>query len=160
MNPCPCGYAGDPSERCQCTAEQVGRYRQRISGPLIDRIDIHVELKALPVEDLLTEPQRGTESSCAVALRVAAARQVQLRRQGKLNARLGPSELTARCPLDRESSNLLGLAVERLGLSARACHRVLKLARTCADLAGAKAIRRMDVAEAVQLRALDKQGGA
>jgi magnesium chelatase family protein len=156
MNPCPCGYAGDSRGRCHCTAEQVARYRQRISGPLIDRIDIHVELKALQAEHLLGEAPTAMESSATVALRVAAARQVQLRRQGKLNARLTPTELSAYCSLQRESSILLGTAIARLGLSARACHRVLKLARTCADLAGEERIRRMDVAEAVQLRALDK----
>jgi magnesium chelatase family protein len=156
MNPCPCGYAGDPRGRCQCTADQVARYRQRLSGPLIDRIDMHVELMALPVEHLLGDVPATTENSAAVALRVAAARQLQLRRQGKLNARLTPSEVTALCGLHRESRVLLGTAIARLGLSARACHRVLKLARTCADLAGEPQIRRMDVAEAVQLRALDK----
>jgi magnesium chelatase family protein len=160
MNPCPCGYAGDPRGRCHCTAEQVARYRQRISGPLIDRIDIHVELKALPAEHLLGEAPAAIESSATVALRVAAARQVQLQRQGKLNARLTPTELSVHCSLQRESSNLLGTAIARLGLSARACHRVLKLARTCADLAGEERIRRMDVAEAVQLRALDKLSDA
>jgi magnesium chelatase family protein len=156
MNPCPCGYAGDPRGRCQCTAEQVARYRQRISGPLIDRIDMHVELMALPVEHLLDDVPAATENSATVALRVAAARHAQMRRQGKLNARLTPLEVTALCSLRRESRVLLGTAVSRLGLSARACHRVLKLARTCADLAGEPQIRRTDVAEAVQLRALDK----
>ncbi len=161
MNPCPCGYAGEPRGRCRCTAEQVARYRRRISGPLIDRIDLHVQLKALPVKHLL--PESGTqeaESSATVAARVHAVRQVQLRRQGKLNARLTAAELTAHCSLQRESSNLLGTAIARLGLSARACHRVLKVARTCADLAGAERIRSVDVAEAVQLRTLDKQSGA
>jgi len=156
MNPCPCGYAGDPRGRCHCTAEQVARYRGRLSGPLIDRIDIHVELMALPVEHLLGDPPAQIESSATVALRVAAARQVQMRRQGKLNARLSPSEVTRVCGLQRESRVLLGTAIARLGLSARACHRVLKLARTCADLAGAPEIRQRDLAEAVQLRALDK----
>jgi len=156
MNPCPCGYAGDPRGRCNCTADQVARYRHRISGPLIDRIDIHVELLALPVEHLLGDAPAQTETSAAVALRVAAARQVQLQRQGKLNARLTPSEVTRLCGLERESRILLGTVIARKGLSARACHRVLKLARTCADLAGAPRIRRIDVAEAVQLRALDK----
>jgi magnesium chelatase family protein len=156
MNPCPCGYAGDPRGRCQCTAEQVARYRHRISGPLIDRIDIHVELQALPVEHLLGAVPAEAESSATVAARVAAARRMQLQRQGKLNARLTPAELSAHCPLQRESSNLLGTAIDRLGLSARACHRVVKLARTCADLAGEERIRRTDVAEAVQLRALDR----
>jgi magnesium chelatase family protein len=157
MNPCPCGYAGDKGGRCHCTAEQVQRYRNRLSGPLIDRIDMHVELLALPVEHLLGEAPADTENSAAVALRVAAARQVQMLRQGKLNARLTPPEVGRMCRLQRESRVLLSTAVSRLGLSARACHRVLKVARTCADLAGAPQIRRTDVAEAVQLRALDKR---
>jgi magnesium chelatase family protein len=156
MNPCPCGYAGDPGGRCHCTAEQVARYRHRISGPLIDRIDMHVELAALPVEHLLGHVPAETETSATVALRVAAARQLQMQRQGKLNARLTPTEVSSLCRLARESRVLLSTAISRLGLSARACHRVLKLARTCADLAGEEEIRRMDVAEAVQLRALDK----
>jgi len=159
MNPCPCGYAGDPGGRCHCTAEQVGRYRHRISGPLIDRIDMHVELMALPVEHLLGNASAEAENSATVSLRVVAARQLQMQRQGKLNARLTPSELTRFCGLQRESRVLLGTAISRLGLSARACHRVLKLARTCADLAGEPKIRRTDVAEAVKLRALDKLTG-
>jgi magnesium chelatase family protein len=156
MNPCPCGYAGDAHGRCRCTCEQVARYRQRISGPLIDRIDIHVELKALPVEELIEDSPPHTESSATVAARVAAAREVQLNRQGKLNARLSPSELISHCALARKPKILLATAVSRLGLSARAYHRVLKVARTCADLAGEAEIRTTDVAEAVQLRTLDK----
>jgi magnesium chelatase family protein len=159
MNPCPCGYAGDPRGRCHCTAEQVARYRDRISGPLIDRIDMHVELMALPVEHLLGNVPAETEDSATVALRVAAARQAQMQRQGKFNARLTPREVTRFCGLQRESRILLGTAISRMGLSARACHRVLKVARTCADLAGEPGIRRIDVAEAVQLRALDKLTG-
>jgi magnesium chelatase family protein len=156
MNPCPCGYAGDASGRCHCTAEQVARYRHRLSGPLIDRIDMHVELTALPVEHLLGDVPAETENSATVALRVAAARDAQMRRQGKLNARLTPAEVSRVCGLTRESRVLLGTAIARMGLSGRACHRVLKLARTCADLAGQPEIRRIDVAEAVQLRVLDK----
>jgi magnesium chelatase family protein len=156
MNPCPCGYAGDPGGRCHCTAEQVARYRHRISGPLIDRIDMHVELAALPVEHLLGHVPAETESSATVAHRVAAAREVQMQRQGKLNARLTPTEVASWCRLTRDSRVLLATAIARLGLSARAYHRVLKLARTSADLAGEAQIRRIDVAEAVQLRALDK----
>ena len=159
MNPCPCGYAGDRSARCHCTAEQIMRYRQRISGPLIDRIDMHVELMALPVEQLLGDVRTDAENSATVAARVAAARHAQMQRQGKLNARLTPTDLTRYCGLQRESRVLLGTAIARLGLSARACHRVQKLARTCADLAGEPRIRRTDVAEAVQLRALDKPAG-
>jgi magnesium chelatase family protein len=156
MNPCPCGHAGDPRGRCHCTAEQIARYRDRISGPLIDRIDMHIELGALPVEHLLGDVPADTERSATVALRVAAARQTQMQRQGKLNSRLTPLEVDRFCGLRREPRVLLGTAIARLGLSARACHRVLKLARTCADLAGVAEIRSTDVAEAVQMRVLDR----
>jgi magnesium chelatase family protein len=159
MNPCPCGYAGDSRGRCHCTAEQIARYKNRISGPLIDRIDIHVELMALPVEHLLGEAREEAESSAVVAQRVAAGRELQLKRQGKLNARLTPAEVTRHCALARESRTLLATAIARLGLSARAYHRVLKVARTCADLRGDGDIRTMDVAEAVKLRALDRPAG-
>jgi magnesium chelatase family protein len=157
MNPCPCGYAGDPRGRCHCTAEQIARYRHRISGPLVDRIDMHVELMALPAEHLLGDAPTDAENSATVAGRVALARRAQMQRQGKLNSRLTPSEVTRFCGLQRDSRVLLGTAIARLGLSARACHRVQKLARTCADLAGESKIRTTDVAEAVQLRALDKR---
>jgi magnesium chelatase family protein len=156
MNPCPCGYAGDPRGRCHCTAEQILRYRNRLSGPLIDRIDIHIELTGLPVEHLMSNASDRAESTAMVAIRVAAARSLQLKRQGKLNARLTPAEVAALCALDKESRALLGSAMARLGLSARAYHRVLKIARTCADLNGAPEIRSIDVAEAVKLRALDR----
>jgi magnesium chelatase family protein len=156
MNPCPCGYAGDPRGRCHCTAEQILRYRNRLSGPLIDRIDIHVELAGLPVEHLMNNASDRAESTAMVAVRVAAARSLQLKRQGKLNARLTPAEVAVLCALDKESRLLLGSAMARLGLSARAYHRVLKIARTCADLSAAPNIRPMDVAEAVKLRALDR----
>jgi magnesium chelatase family protein len=165
MNPCPCGYAGDSRGRCHCSAEQILRYRNRISGPLIDRIDIHIEIAPLPVEDLMNEVRervlatraaRTAEDSAAVARRVAAARTLQLQRQGKLNARLSPAEVTRFCGLAKEPRALLATAIARLGLSARAYHRVLKVARTCADLASADDIRIIDVAEAVKLRALDR----
>jgi magnesium chelatase family protein len=158
MNPCPCGYAGDSRGRCHCTAEQIARYRNRISGPLIDRIDIHIELIPLPVEELMgAARERVTaEDSATVARRVAAARSVQLQRQGKLNARLSPDEVTRFCGLAKEPRALLATAITRLELSARAYHRVLKVARTCADLGSAADIRIADVAEAVKLRALDR----
>jgi magnesium chelatase family protein len=158
MNPCPCGYAGDPRGRCHCSAEGVKRYRSRISGPLIDRIDMHVELAALPVEHLVGSggDANTVESSAVVAARVAAARQMQLSRQGKANARLSAAEVARHCGLRRESRVILRAAITRLGLSARAYDRVLKLARTCADLAGAADIRSADVAEAVRLRVLDR----
>ncbi|MGO9948458.1 MAG: YifB family Mg chelatase-like AAA ATPase [Steroidobacteraceae bacterium] len=159
MNPCPCGYAGDQRGRCHCTAEQIARYRNRLSGPLIDRIDIHVELMALPLNHLMgdsPDASEMSEASSAVALRVAAARDLQLRRQEKLNSRLTPSEVARFCRLAADSRALLATAIARLGLSARAYHRVLRLARTCADLAAAPDIRIIDVAEAVNLRALDR----
>jgi magnesium chelatase family protein len=156
MNPCPCGYAGDPRGRCRCTGEQVLRYRNRVSGPLIDRIDIHVELVALPVEHLMNSEPEAVESSSVVAARVAAARARQLQRQAKVNARLSAAEVGRYCPLQRESRAILKAAIAKLGLSARAYDRILKLARTCADLAGAEEIRYTDMAEAVKLRALDR----
>jgi len=163
MNPCPCGYAGESSGRCRCTPGDVARYRRRISGPLIDRIDMHVELKQVPVEYLMAGSgapgQRSplsVESSAAIAARVAAARRVQMARQGVLNARLDPAQIGAVCRLDRESRALVAAAIDRLGLSARAYHRVLKIARTSADLAAEPEIRRSDVSEAVGLRTLDR----
>jgi magnesium chelatase family protein len=159
MNPCPCGYAGDSRGRCHCTTDQIARYRNRISGPLIDRIDIHIELMALPVEHLMGDAREGAESSAVVAQRAASARVLQLKRQGKLNARLTPTEVARHCELARDSRTLLSTAIARLGLSARAYHRVLKVARTCADLRGDADIRMTDVAEAVKLRALDRTAG-
>jgi magnesium chelatase family protein len=156
MNPCPCGYAGERSGRCRCTAEQVRRYRHRVSGPLIDRIDMHVELAAVPVEHLLSDEPQVSENSATVAARVSAARRLQIERQGRLNARLAPAELGVLCRLDRESRALVGTAVARLGLSARAYHRMLKVARTCADLAAEARIRREHVAEAMRLRVFDR----
>jgi magnesium chelatase family protein len=155
MNPCPCGYAGDVRGRCHCTADAIARYRNRISGPLIDRIDLHVELAALPVEHLMSEPPKDAETSAQVAERVAAAREVQMQRQNKLNCRLSALEVGRHCALAREPRALLATAIARMGLSARAYHRILKVARTCADLGGAAEIRTVDVAEAVKLRALD-----
>ncbi len=161
MNPCPCGYAGDSGGRCRCTPGQVARYRRRISGPLVDRIDMHIELAPVPVEHLVPESDsqietRLAETSAAIAARVAEARCVQLRRQGELNSRLTPEQMAVHCRLDRESRALIAAAIARLGLSARAYHRVLKLARTCADLRGQPQIRRIDVCEAIGLRALDR----
>ncbi len=156
MNPCPCGYHGDPHGRCRCSVDQVLRYRNRVSGPLLDRIDVHVELSALPPEHLLRDRRAPPESSASVAARVAVARSIQLDRQGKPNARLSSLEAAGVCQLDSASRDLLRTAVVRLGLSARAYDRVLKLARTCADLSGVAEIRSSDVSEAVGLRAFDR----
>jgi magnesium chelatase family protein len=155
MNPCPCGYAGDSRGRCHCTAAQIVRYRNRISGPLVDRIDMHVELMALPADTLVQEAPGVADNSATIAARVAAARHVQLARQGKLNGRLNVREVAQHCALSGDARSLMATAIVRMGLSARAYHRVLKLARTCADLGGAPRVRLVDVAEAIKLRALD-----
>jgi magnesium chelatase family protein len=156
MNPCPCGYHGDPRGRCRCSVAQVLRYRNRVSGPLLERIDLHVELAALPPDHLFGDAGVAAETSAIVAARVASARRLQLQRQGKLNARLSNREAAGICRLDAASLGLLRTAVVRLGLSGRAYDRVLKLARTCADLSGVAEIRACDVSEAVALRAFDR----
>jgi len=154
MNPCPCGYLGHFNGRCRCTPDQVARYRGRISGPLLDRIDIHLEVPAVPQEDLLR--QSAGEASDAVRARVAAAHQVQIQRQKKTNSCLGTREIDRWCRPQAAAESLLRQAISRLGLSARAYHRVLKLARTIADVAGAETIAVAHVAEAIQYRKLDR----
>lgn len=152
MNPCPCGYLGHPAGRCRCSPEQVARYRARLSGPLLDRIDLHVEVPALR-EDELTQAGAG-EASCQVRARVQAARTRQLDRQHLPNAALGGQAQEQHCQTDETATALLRQAITRLNLSARGYHRVLRVARTIADLAGASAIAPAHVAEAVQLRRL------
>ena len=151
--PCPCGHCGDRSGRCRCTPERIARYRGRISGPLADRIDIKLEVPA-PREVELVAPAAG-ECSADIACRVARAREVQLARQGKPNALLGSREIDRHCATGREGSELLRHALARLLLSARAYHRVLRVARSIADLAGAATIAAEHVAEAIQYRRLD-----
>jgi magnesium chelatase family protein len=155
MNPCPCGYLGDEHGRCRCTAEQVQRYRSRLSGPLIDRLDLHVEVPRVPAQ-VLAIATAATETSATVAARVLRAREQQLARQGTLNARLDNKAVERFCATTRESIALLNRAAETLGLSARAVHRVLKVARTIADLAQAEAIDVRHVGEALALRVLDR----
>ena len=150
MNPCPCGYLGHHGGRCRCTPDQVARYRAKLSGPLLDRIDIHIEVPAVPQEELLG--LAPGETSAAVRGRVSAARARQLARQGKPNVELGTKEVERYCRADGAGETLLKQAISRLGLSARAYHRVLKLARTIADLAGAESIAASHVAEAVGYR--------
>jgi magnesium chelatase family protein len=152
--PCPCGYLGHFAGRCHCTPDQVARYRGRISAPLVDRIDIHLEVPAVPQEDLLK--QAAGAASGAVRERVEAAHRVQIDRQEKTNSALSTRDLDRWCRPDAEAEILLRRAIARLNLSARAYHRVLKLARTIADLAGAKAIVAVHVAEAIQYRKLDR----
>jgi len=155
MNPCPCGYLGERSGRCRCTPDQVWRYRSRVSGPLLDRIDLQVFVPRVERAVLTAVNAPPGEASAAVRERVRAARARQLRRQGKPNARLGPREFDRHCLLPAEARKLLDAALTRLKLSARAYHRVLKVARTVADLAGAEGIATAHVAEAVRYRQLD-----
>src|SRR5947209_1471365 len=153
MNPCPCGHCGDRSGRCRCTPERIARYRGRISGPLADRIDIKLEVPA-PRDAELVAPA-ASEASSAIAARVARAREAQVVRQGKPNALLGSRDIDRHCATGREGGELLRHALARLLLSARAYHRLLRVARSIADLAGAATIDAEHVAEAIQYRRLD-----
>lgn len=155
MNPCPCGYAGDPSGRCHCSPEQVARYRSRVSGPLLDRIDIQIEVARQPTTALANQAAPG-ESSAPVRERVIAARARQLQRAGKPNALLGTREMTRDCELRLGDQRLLERAIDKLNLSARAYHRILRLARTIADLAGAAAIDTQHLTEAIGYRRMER----
>ncbi|MDX1374387.1 MAG: YifB family Mg chelatase-like AAA ATPase [Burkholderiales bacterium] len=150
MNPCRCGFFGHPRLRCRCTPEQVDRYRAKLSGPLLDRIDLRVEVPALEHDEILAAA--AGEDSAAVRTRVTAAHRRQIERQGCANARLEPEALARHCVLERAGRQLLAQALDQLGLSARAVHRVLAVARTVADLAGDATIRVEQLAEAIQHR--------
>ena len=159
MNPCPCGFAGDPAHACRCLPDAVQRYRGRISGPLLDRIDIHLEVPALPYRDLAgTEP---AEATSVIRARVEAARERQRARFAGLagvyaNAHMSVREIRRHCPIGPGVEVLLRTAIVQLGLSARAYHRVIRIARTIADLAGADDIAEVHVAEAIRYRTLDR----
>lgn len=159
MNPCPCGYYGDPNRNCTCTLSQLLRYRSRISGPLLDRIDLHVEVPALRYRELAAEdPQEGSEE---MRQRVDRAREIQRRRFEKLkihcNAQMNSRHIRKFCQIDDHSRKLMEMAVDRLGMSARAYGRILKIARTIADLEGSEEIKVAHVSEAIQYRCLDRQ---
>jgi len=158
MNPCPCGYLGDPKHECRCSPSQIQRYRARISGPLLDRIDLHIEAPALSLTELRAD-QSG-ESTAALRNRIEPARQRQLARfrgtRQTTNARMSPSQIRKYCPIDSRLGDLLQHAMEQLSLSARAYDRILKVARTIADLAGAAAIASPHLLEAIQYRSLDR----
>ncbi len=150
MNPCPCGYLGHAKRACRCTPDQVARYQGRLSGPLLDRIDLQVEVGAIDPQTLLELPQG--ESTATVAARVACAAEVQIARQGTRNADLQGAALDAHCALNPAAQAFLAQAMQRLGWSARSAHRVLRVARTVADLAGSPAIELPHLAEAMQWR--------
>jgi magnesium chelatase family protein len=160
MNPCPCGYLGHRNGRCHCSAEQVQRYRARVSGPLLDRIDLHVEVPSVPREVLRATGPADTEDSISVRRRVGRARACQLARVGQANAVLQNRQVEQYCRLSDADSSLLEQAIERLGLSARAYHRILKVARTIADLAGAEHIQTSHLSEAIGYRRLDRVPGS
>jgi magnesium chelatase family protein len=156
MNPCPCGYLGDKTGKCRCTPEQVERYRGRISGPLLDRIDLHIAVPRVDRGAITAAQAPPAEPSAAVRARVERACERQRARQNKPNARLTTRELEQHCALDAAGRKLLEAAFGRLSLSARAYHRVLKVARTLADLVGAERIASSHVAESIRYRELER----
>ena len=159
MNPCPCGFLTDPQKECVCTPLQIQRYRSKVSGPLLDRIDIQIEVPTLRYQELATKD--AGESSDLIRQRVNAARTLQLRRFEKTklhsNAQMGTREIKRYCPVKDDAERLLETAINKLGLSARAYSRVLKVGRTIADLAGAEDIQASHIAEAIQYRSLDRR---
>jgi len=158
MNPCPCGYYGDSTHECTCTIPQIQRYRSKISGPLMDRIDIHIEVPAVKYKDL-TARDSG-EPSRVVKERINRARRLQSQRfkgaKIHCNAQMTSRHIKRFCSIDDASQSLLEMAIDKLGLSARAYTRILKVARTIADLAGEEAISSIHISEAIQYRSLDR----
>jgi magnesium chelatase family protein len=150
MNPCPCGFLGSPQRACRCTPDQVARYQGKLSGPLLDRIDLHVEVPMLPPEQLLAAP--AGEATEGIRARCEVAHERALQRQGKANQALQGKEIDTHAGLDSAAAKFLNIAAARLGWSARSTHRAVKVARTIADLAGAAGTQTVHVAEAVQYR--------
>ena len=156
MNPCPCGYLGDASGRCHCTSEQIARYRARVSGPLLDRIDMHLEVPRVPMSLLRNGVSDSEETSASIRKRVSAARAIATHRQGKTNSELNTKEIKEFCHLSESGYRLLEQALEKFGLSHRAYHRILKVARSIADLANSPSIEIEHLSEAINYRKLDR----
>jgi magnesium chelatase family protein len=156
MNPCPCGYLGDAQGKCHCSADQVQRYRQKISGPLMDRIDMHIIVPALPIRELRQQHNQDNESSQLIRKRVEQARNIQIQRHGRINAHLATSDIKDSCRLDKADQQLLENAMTRFGLSMRAYNKILKLSRTIADLDGKQSITTSHLGEALSYRQLDR----
>ena len=153
MNPCQCGFFSDPTRECRCTGAMIQRYLSKVSGPLLDRIDLHIEVPAVPYKEL--RGKDGGVTSQQMRARVEAAREVQHAR-GFYNAHIAPAALRSLCALDDAGERTLEMAVRRMGLSARAHDRILKVARTIADLDGAEGVAAKHLAEAIQYRSLDR----
>jgi len=160
MNPCPCGFYGDMKRQCRCSTRQIEQYRQRISGPLLDRIDLHIEVPLVDFRELSNDTTSG-EKSETIRARVIEARRIQNARfrgsVARTNSTMGPRQMKVHCKLDSECRGYLEHAMEEMNFSARAHDRILKVTRTLADLAGAENIRPPDILEAIQYRSLDRK---
>ena len=159
MNPCPCGYFSDPNHECTCTYTRIYRYRSKVSGPLMDRIDIHVDVPAVRYKDLASEHNAETSADISARVNLARAMQSERLKRAKIycNAQMNNRQIRKYCPINRESHRLLEMAIDKLGLSARAFNRILKIARTVADLGGAADLGVHHVSEAIQYRSLDRK---
>jgi len=155
MNPCPCGYLGDSTDRCRCDADKIQRYRSRVSGPLLDRIDMHLEVPRQNLQQV--NDSRHAESSATVRQRVEKTHAIQISRQGMLNALLDAKQLKRVCRLDGAEQAVFDQMIEKLQFSMRAYHRILKVARTIADMATEENVRMPHLTEALSYRCLDRQ---
>ena len=155
MQGCPCGFYGDPKRECRCSPNMITKYRNKISGPLLDRIDIHVEVPSVKYKEMAVEATG--ETSGKIRVRVESARVVQRQRFNHTNARMAPKEIKEFCKLDEECQQLLKMAMTELNLSARAYDRILKVSRTIADLEHSETIQSQHISEAIQYRTLDRQ---
>ena len=158
MNPCPCGYFSDPNHECACTYTRIHRYRSKVSGPLMDRMDIHVEVPAVRYKELASQSKAETSASIGKRVNQARAAQSDRLRRARIhcNAQMNNRQIKKYCPVCRDSHSLLEMAIDKLGLSARAYNRILKIARTIADLEGLSDIQPSHIAEAIQYRTLDR----